>query len=126
MPDQTYNVVEDYLEVLQALESTIVALYADRPDLTDKAIDRALNSLVREFETQVYAKPVTIMRLSNEEIATFRTMHSVIETHFGEIDEANAGPAIACLTHVRRSIKFWTHKNGERGYLSFISKYNDS
>ena len=56
---------EEYLDVFQNIEASIVAVYHEIPELTDWDVENALDALIRQYQAEWRGKEVRTPRLSS-------------------------------------------------------------
>ena len=125
------NVEEDYLDVLQNIEASIVAVHLQHRNLTDADTLACIEGLIRRYtaEARGKAKPVvTLNGLANdvnekvELICEFRLGRGTLEKQ-PVIEPLTLDVMVLCLKRIRKSIEFWTKKDGRQGYLNFIKEF---
>jgi hypothetical protein len=125
------NVEEDYFDVLQNIEASIVAVHKEHRSLTDADALACIEALIRRYtaETRGKAKPViTLNGLANdvnkqvEYICEFRLGRVTLENQ-PMIKPITPDVMVLCLKRIRKSIEFWTKANGRQGYLNYIKQF---
>jgi hypothetical protein len=128
---------EQYMDVLQNIESAIAMVYRGSPDLSDYGVMRVLESLVDDFKGEKIGRPPRAVSLSELETSLKESIRAVCEWRLGRGGPkdfpAGAGgeePApvtvdeiVLCLKRIHKSAKFWTKERGPQGYLSFVMGY---
>ena len=128
------RVEDQYMDVLQNIETAISDTYRDRPDLTDYDVMRVLEALVDDYRGEKIGRPPRPVNLSDRERLLADTMRPMCEWRLGrgpraaEPDVPQPPPItpdeiILCLKRLLKSVKFWNKDGGRQGYLSFISQY---
>lgn len=136
---------EEYEDVLQNIEVTILQTHGNQPEMTDWNVDRVLEALTRTYQEEQAgrssARPSHLT--SAVEIELYQSLKEVCDWRLGKAElESKAKSAkspkleappkpdpktpdeiIACLKRVRQSIKRWGKTGGRRGYLDFITEY---
>jgi hypothetical protein len=125
---------EKYLDVLQNIETGIVGVYLDHPELTDAEALHAVEALIRAYQAE--AKPQTPFtpHLSPQAQPVFEAVQAMCDWRLGrkpllgegkspELPSKTVEEMIACLKHIRRSIERWNKRGGQRGYLDFVKQY---
>jgi hypothetical protein len=131
------GIEEDYLDVLQNIESAIVSVFHQHRVLVDHDVEKALDALIAAYQAeqqQRTPRPVTLSPLAQEVHDSARAM---CEWRLGR-EEPRAGSSglkalqvpplslaevIACLKRIRKSVQRWTRREGRRGYLEFVEQY---
>ena len=125
------NVEEDYLDVMQNIEASIVAVHLQHRNLTDADTLACIEGLIRRYtaEARGKAKPVvTLNGLANdvnekvELICEFRLGRVTLEKQ-PVIEPLTLDVMVLCLKRIRKSIEFWTKKDGRQGYLNYIKEF---
>ncbi len=133
--DQKFE--EKYLDVLQNIESGIVRIYRQRPELTDWDTMDAVEALIRHYTAEARNRPPPTIHLSELTQLVFDSVKAMCEWRLGrehlldqddrpldlDLEPKTVDEIIACLKRIRRSIQFWQKKGGQQGYLTFISEF---
>jgi hypothetical protein len=129
---------DQYLDVLQNIEAAIVQVYHEHPELADSSVDRALEGLVRMYQTEARGRPAPVLRLHGLERQVYDAVKEMCDWRMGrtepdqqEPDEPALPPGTpktvdeiaACLKRVRKSIALWTKQGGRQGYLDYITQF---
>jgi hypothetical protein len=127
---------EEYLDVLQNIESAIISVYRNRPDLTDYQVDSALEALGRTYiREKTTGAPV--FPKSSLAIDVFESMKQICDWRLGrenasaregvppqfEAEVLTVDVILACLKRLRKSLSIWNKQGGTRGYLEYISQF---
>jgi len=129
------------MDILHAIESSIVDLYRNYPQLKDKEVRKALEKLIKRFRALATGRAVIEPKCSSEiEEVLFRNIETALEVKrssmggspsekpkslFGRKSK-QATPDeffLASLRKVEKSVGKWTKRGGEQGYLNFIQGY---
>ncbi len=131
------NVEDEFLDVLQDIETAIVGVYHDRPALLDIDVLEALDGLIRASTWEKDRRGTPSLRLSDRSQAVYDRCRRVCEWRLGrqslEPDEPEKmktregditlEQALACLKRIRSSVRFWTKEGGRRGYLNYVRQF---
>lgn len=134
-----------YEKELAAIESGIVSVYDDNPQMADYSVMEALDNLIRFYEAQAVGRTASIRRMEPVDQEVYQTVKAVCERLLHKEKSENAteeeidvddfvsavqdDPAntleevIACLKRIRKSVTRWNKANGRRGYLEFVQQY---
>jgi hypothetical protein len=132
---------EEYLEVFQNLESMIISVYRQTPELMDWDVEVVVDALIRRYQAEMRGRepqPPRLTTESREEL--FYLMEGICQWYLGQKPEfvsAKDGapvsiPApdpltleelVAILKRIRKSIRVWNKRGGIRGYLNFIGEF---
>ena len=131
---------EQYEDVLQNIEFTIIGVYCEHPEMTDWGVDAAVEALVRAYTAEKGGRTPPRARLDALEQQIFDRVRATCEWRLGreqlvtqkgkrqnasiqDMTPTTLDEIIACLKRIRTSIKRWTKERGRQGYLSFVSQY---
>lgn len=126
---------DDYLDVLQNIEFSIVTIYRAKRQLTDHEVRSAIETLLRDYNAESRGKPsttITLTGLTRDVFAAVkdmcdlrlgRTQNKRIEDAGIKFDGLTVDELIACLKRIRKSIDKWNKEFGRQGYLDFIDKF---
>ena len=126
---------EDYQDVLQNLEATIIMFWQENPDLIDAEVETALDWLIRLYNAQIqgrsFSRPLRgISRKvadSVKEMCEIRLGRSQLTDEEGnvilEIGHMTVDEIVECLKRIKSSVKFWTKEHGRQGYLNFVKQF---
>lgn len=127
---------EEYNDVLQNIEAVIVAVYKEKPELTDYNVDSALEALGRTYQREKTSKESTPILPKNDLAKqVYQSVRMVCEWRLGHenvVDEEgqpmSSEPLTydeiqACLKRIRKSITTWNKEGGTRGYLNYIRQF---
>ncbi len=130
---------DEYLDVLQNIESGIVSVWKKHPKMTDWDAQSAVEGLLRTYQAEVRQRREPALKLAplaQETVDAVREMcewrlgrrEAVHTDNEGQSDEipmrtVTLDEMIACLKRIRRSIELWNKEGGRRGYLDFISQF---
>lgn len=130
---------QQYEDVLQNIEFSIIGVYREHPEMTDWSMDAAVEALARAYAAEAGGRTPPRARLDALEQEVFDRVRAVCEWRLGrdkmvgEGGEQNAimkdmtsktlDEIIACLKRIRTSIKRWTKERGRQGYLSFVAQF---
>jgi hypothetical protein len=128
------RVEEEYEDVLQNIETAIVVLFKDHPELSDFHVDSALEALRRTYQREAISKEPVLPRpgLPRE---VYNSVKAVCDWRLGRenlVDEEGQPMSVEpltvdeiqqCLKRLRKSIDTWTKNSGSQGYLKYISNF---
>ena len=126
-----------YEDDLRSLESAIVGVYRDQPDLLDKEVDVALNALLNEYNAELLGRHRKSLQPAGRPGQVSAKLRAMCEWRLGrgELPEDIAWHAIEdeepidvretvrCLKRIKKSVKFWSKKEGRQGYLRYIDEW---
>ena len=134
MRDET---VEQFVDVLQNIESAIYSVYETVPDLLDLDVIDALDALVRRYAAEQDGRTPPKLRLAARAADVFETAELMCEWRLGRAalsdDDSGAvippgqtnsvGDVLICLKRIRKSAHLWNEQGGRQGYLEYISAF---
>ncbi len=130
-------VEEEYLDVLQNIESAIVSTYHDHPEMVDAHVIRALEAVIGSYRAEMAGRTAKESSAEPVEAELYRAIRPVCEWRLGRIREEDleAGwqglapepikveEIMLCLKRILKSVNRWNKSGGQRGYLTFIVQY---
>jgi hypothetical protein len=128
------NVVNDYLDILQNVEATIIGVYKDMPELRDPDVILALERLISQYTREKKKLPALPINLPTRSLTVFQAIRDLSEnridrTAIAEVPDDVWGYRlplrliIPCLERLLKSAETWHKRGGQRGYLEFIGQY---
>jgi hypothetical protein len=131
------KIEDQYLDVLQNIESSIVSVYQARPELTDWDVEAALEALVQFYHAETRQKPADLRQLAGNQAEVLQAARVMCEWRLGrarmfdERDQPIGAPVkpltaaeiVACLKRLRKSVQFWSKSGGRQGYLNYIVNF---
>lgn len=115
----------DHEKILEAMESRTVALFRERPELTDHAARRvyeALRDRYRAIEAKREPKP---HRLDGLDVVLFDRILAVCEDLLSTdcADPETPDTLFRCFKKLLQSLELWNKQGGRTGYLNYISRF---
>jgi hypothetical protein len=124
------KVEEEHFDVLQNMEFEIVQVYRSTSDLIDAEVLNAIESLIHSYNLEVkggFAASPKVKGLSAIVAAAVKDASEIRLGRGSKADELiepkTVQNIVDCLKRIQSSIKFWTKKNGRKGYLEYVSKF---
>ena len=128
---------EEYLDVLQNIEFSIVQTYRENPQLHDFEVMRSLEALIDFYVAEKIGRNPRSVSLSDRAQLVFDNVKNVSEWRVGrnpglaengERQEFENSPTtidemIKCLKKILNSVQKWNKRGGRQGYLDFVSRY---
>lgn len=124
------NFEEKYEDVLHNIESAILTIYNQYPEMTDWNVEKVLDSLTRDYQQEASGRksiPQTFTSQIDQELR--KSVFEMCEWRLGRLNISRKTKVktideiIACLKRIRLSQKRWSKEGGRRGYLDFIKKF---
>lgn len=129
------RIEDQYADVLQNIEFAIVTTYKDYPDLTDYAVMRILEALLKTYEDEKAGRPPRTVRLSELEQLLLEQVYKTCEWRLGrgtagdeqdgttDVAPITTEVMILCLKRILKSVNRWNKSGGRQGYLKFIIQF---
>jgi hypothetical protein len=129
---------DEYLEVLNHIESRIISLYRSKPSLQEEEILEALSALYSIYRAEEDKFPLPNLKLSPKAQEIYEGIQPLCEWHLGrgetpfktkEKDKFLLNKTLslsevkACLKKIEKSVKRWRKEHGSQGYLKFVSRF---
>lgn len=131
------RVEDQYFDVLQNIETAIVAVYEDQPGLLDVEVLDAVDALIRTYTWEKDGRGAPTLRLSDRAQRVFDFSWRMCEwrlgrqsLHPGETEREEAKPekltvsdVVLCLQRIRSSVRLWNKQGGRQGYLDYVRQF---
>lgn len=132
------KVEEEFLDVLQNIESMIIKVYRERDkSFSDHSVSRAFEAAIDEMVAIKIKREPRDFNLNEAEEDILKGILSICHFRLGRVkltDENNEVVGIKfepntpqelidCLKKLQNSLKFWNKEFGRHGYLNNISKF---
>jgi hypothetical protein len=130
------KVEEEFEDVLQNIEFSIIQIYRNDPDLIDAEVLTAIEALIRFYSAEAQGKSFSTRQVRGLSKQVMESVQSMCEWRLGraapyeqETKSIESPPPktideiVVCLKRIQSSIKFWSQKGGRQGYLSFVQKF---
>ena len=133
------RVEEEYADILFGIETAIVSVASETPDLVDKSVLAAIDALIALYTTEIRrgrrSRPAPTGRAG----VVYERCLLVCEWQLGRGDmtrdpvcgiprrrgEFTLSELSRCLKRLRKSIRLWHKQGGRRGYLSYVRGFID-
>ena len=128
-------VEDEYTDVLQNIEFSIVAVYKDEPNLLDLDVIEALEALIRGYALEEQGRGWPRAHVSPRAALVLEACRQVCEWRLGRTSISTSrsrrpAPApislsavVQCLKRLRKSARLWTERGGRQGYLEYIEQF---
>lgn len=130
------TLVVEFQRELKDIESSVTKYFSERPDMADAHVDRVYEMLIRAYKAAARGDgtKLPLHQMGEIERELYARVEVVCEWHLGKAKAPWNGAkraavtrtpdeVVACLKHLRRSVKFWTKESGRQGYLNYIKPY---
>lgn len=126
---------EEYEDVLQNLESAIIRIYRNNPELVDHDVRLALKNLTRTYQTENSQREPRLPTLTPERQELHDAVKEMCDWRMGRIELSDDFPSfsgenalstaeiIKCLKRIQKSVDKWNKNYGRQGYLDFVSEF---
>ncbi len=137
---------EKYLDVLQNIETGIVSVYRSHPEMTDYDAQKAVETLIREYQAETTGRLALVVAMNSVAQETYYSVKAMCEWRLGRvqmemeekksffkrptkkpvempIEPKTVEEIVLCLKRIRKSIETWNRRSGRQGYLTFISEF---
>lgn len=128
---------EEYVETLYNIESNIVKLYQEKPDLIDSHIETAISYLIRVYNAEVEGRHAPRNTVRGKASDVIEHIQALCELLLGRLDAEDlegskisfdlkpttAAEITACLKKLKSSLKVWTKQGGRQGYLNYVTQF---
>ncbi|MFT5165639.1 MAG: hypothetical protein ACI8P3_000867 [Saprospiraceae bacterium] len=126
------------MDVLFSIENAIVVVYKDNPQMKDIDTIKALEALINYYRAKITGKELQTPVLGEYAPLVYNGVLSALVLYLMILGEASIAPKpkrfssafkeltqdeiiLAALRKIEKSSKRWNQRNGEQGYLNFIS-----
>jgi hypothetical protein len=129
------RIEEEQQDVLQNIEFAVSALYRRNPEMTDYAVLRIYEGLVRLYAAEVTGRTVQPVDISGVEADLLRNVRAVCEWRLGreqmpvaqddapECDPIDVPTLVLCLKRLVKSAQKWNKHGGRQGYLTYMTQF---
>jgi hypothetical protein len=121
---------EQYLDVLQNIESVLVGVYRKRPDMIDADAANAISGLIRLYQAEQLGKAAPEIRLNPIAQEASDNVKAICDIRLGrakrpfdDMATKSVEEIVLCLKRIRKSIETWNKEYGRRGYYEFVSQF---
>lgn len=123
-------VEEEHEDILQNIESAVVGIYRQHPELTDYQVDAALEALGR-----TYLRGAAILPKNDLAKEVYQAMKGMCDWRMGietmvdeneqpmSIEPVSQEVILTCLKRLRKSVSMWNKQGGTCGYLDYINQF---
>lgn len=131
------RVEEEYSDILQNIESAIVAVYESDPDLADRDVLTAIESLQRGYEKEKRKRTGLTPVPSGRAGTVHERCRRICEWRLGrqplnrdaEVSEdlppreLTIPELLRILKRLHKSIRLWHKQGGHQGYIMYVHKF---
>ena len=111
---------EKYDEILFPIESYIVQIYEQNPDLHDHDVLRAYEAVLKYIKAKLTRYPLPQPNLKGISL----TIYEFILNFLNENESSYSFQEFQdCLKILEKSMKLWNREHGSRGYLNYIDQF---
>jgi len=129
------SVEEEFMDVLQNIESVVANAYRAYPALTDYAALRTYEALLQFYSCEVTGKSAQPFAAEGPELEMLQAVRHVCEWRLGRlkvtvdpseeipVDPITTEEMVLCLKRLVKSVKKFTKACGRQGYLNLIGRF---
>ena len=124
---------DQYLDVLQNIETAIVSVYHQHNDLNDYEVITALDALIDFYRAELRRHIPKEYHLPPKETILFQRVQEMCEYRLGRKDlnsvkmdalgKKTVEEILSCLRKIKKSVDKWNKHGGKQGYLQFVKDY---
>jgi hypothetical protein len=128
------RVEEEYADTLQSIETAIVTVYENNPDLVDRDVIAAIETLQRAYDKEKRKRPGLTPAPSGWSGVVHERCRDICEWRLGR-QSLDGGEDVAedplpenltisellrVLKRLHKSIRLWHKEGGRQGYLKYV------
>lgn len=131
------KVEEEYADILHNIESAIVMVYESDPDLADRDVLAAIESLQRRYEKEKRNRAGLTPAPSGRAGVVYKQCRRICEWRLGRQplnpDEAisdglppyavTVPELLRILKRLHKSVRLWHKEGGRQGYLTYVQNF---
>jgi hypothetical protein len=129
------RIEEEYQDVFQNLEFAVAQLYGRNPEMSDYAVLRTYEALVRAYTAESLGREAKSVDSSGLEAELFHDVRLMCEWRLGrgnmpgkqdasvDLTPINVATLILCLKRLVKSVQKWNKRGGRKGYLDFMTQF---
>jgi hypothetical protein len=126
---------DQHMDVLQNLESAVMDIWRNHPEMSDYAVLRAYEAAIAHYSALARGTAPKPEGLTGLDAEVFQGVQGICEWRLGHRalegdDEAATSVTpmpvadlVACLKKLRKSVDRWNRSGGRQGYLQLVSQY---
>ena len=128
------DVTREFTDILQNIESAIVTVCREHPDLKDADVLLATERLTGLYTREKKKLPTLPVSLPVKVMPLFEAMKDMCEIRLTR-DSVNVADdeimgyrvplriMVVCLERLHDSMRFWNKKDGAKGYVNYVSQF---
>lgn len=128
------NVVHEFLDILQNIETAITGAYKEVPEISDQDVILATEKLIASYTREKKNLPVLPVKLPKNSQLVYQAMRDACESRLTReanevVNDETVGYKIplrliiVCLERLHKSMLRWHKEGGFRGYLNFVKGF---
>jgi hypothetical protein len=125
------SIVDKHPDVLQNIESAVVQVYHQHPELNNYAVMRAYEAAQAHYKAEAREHTPKPVNLTGADLLVFEAVQKMCEWRLGRVAlaaEVSFVPIpledlLECLSRLRKSVDHWTKAGGRQVYLQFIEQF---
>jgi hypothetical protein len=129
------RIEEEHPDILQNIEFVVAGFYRDNPDMTDYAVLRTYEALLKAYSAEVTGRAAPEDKAVGLEEALFNAVRSTCELRLGRrqifassdkdlpMASVDVATMVSCLKRLVKSVKKWNKHYGRQGYLNYMVQF---
>jgi hypothetical protein len=131
------RVEEEYADVLQNIETAIVAVFGKNLKIVDRDVLAAVDALIKVYTREKSGHRVQSPGPPGRAGTVYQHCHRICEWRLGKqplnegeplkddprLGELSVSEIILCLKRIRKSIRLWHAQAGPQGYLKYVCQF---
>lgn len=133
-PPASGRIEEQYQDVLQNIEWTVIDFYRDHPAISDFTVSQVYDALARAYGAEAKGVTTKPIEMSSPEAELLDRVRSICEWRLGRGDLGGKGEVplcnkidiptlVRCLKRLEKSVRKNTRDCGRQGYLNFVKRF---
>jgi len=127
--------IDEHLDVLQNIESSVVRVYDERRDLIDYDVEEAYDALIRYYKALDRDRTPPEPSMTEKPQAVYDAVKPICDWRLGKSrdiswlpdtptgTERSPAEIVSCLRELKKSLDGWRKRGGRKGYLNFIEQH---
>ena len=132
------KIEEEYADVLQNIETAILAVFHDDPRLVDREVLAGVGALADSYARELRGRGGKAPGPPGRARKIYEGCRRMCEWRLGRLPlnekepleddpppgELSVSEVILCLKRLRKSIRLWHAEGGPQGYLRFVRRFH--
>ena len=131
------NFEEQYIDVLQNIESSLFSIYHKYPQMTDHGALYVVEALLKVYSGELQGRTTPVPKFQTHEQEACDSVRAICEWRMGraqlkdekgdesspDITPITVEETVACLKRIKKSIEFWQKRGGRRAYAEYVGQF---